>query len=49
MGLYQGEPMEKERIKTRFFEVLENSSDPQTAPELNSMSLIFQSVMQIKW
>ncbi|MGA2890673.1 MAG: HEPN/Toprim-associated domain-containing protein [Terracidiphilus sp.] len=49
MNRYQGEPLEKERIKERFYEVLERSPDPQTDPELSSIRLILQSVMQIQW
>jgi hypothetical protein len=49
MKRYQGEPLEKEKIKGRFSEVLERSSDPQTDPELNSIRLVLQSVMRIKW
>jgi hypothetical protein len=49
MKRYQGEPLEKERIKERFYETLACSSDPQTDPELASIRLILQSVMQLQW
>jgi hypothetical protein len=49
MKRYQGEPLEREKIKERFSEILEGSSDPQTDPELSSIRLIFQSLMQIQW
>jgi DNA primase len=49
MKRYQGEPLEKEKIKERFYEVLEYSSDPQNDPELSSIRLILESVMQIRW
>ena len=49
MKRYQGEPLEKEKIKERFSEVLQHSSDPEADPELNSIRLILQSVMQIQW
>jgi hypothetical protein len=49
MQRYQGEPLEKEKIKERFYEVLEGSSDPQTNQELSSIRLILHSVMQIRW
>ena len=45
----QGEPLEKEKIKERFYEILERSADPQTDPELISIRLILQSVMQMRW
>jgi hypothetical protein len=46
---YQGEPLEKEKIKERFYEVLANSSDPATDPELASIQLIFNTIMELKW
>lgn len=49
MQRYQGEPLEKEKIKERFYEILERSSDPQTDQELSSIRLILHSVMQIRW
>jgi hypothetical protein len=49
MNRYQGEPLEKERTKERFYEVLERFPDPQTDPELSSIRLILRSVMQIQW
>lgn len=49
MKRYQGEPLEKERIKDRFHEVLKRSPDPQADPELASIRLVLQSVMQLQW
>jgi hypothetical protein len=49
MKRYQGEPLEKEKIKERFYEILEHSSDIRTDPELSSIRLILLSVMQIQW
>lgn len=49
MKRYQGEPLEKERIKERFHEVLKSSPDPQADPELAGIRLILQSVMQLQW
>jgi hypothetical protein len=49
MKRYQGEPLEKERIKERFCQILESCPDPRTDPELSSMRLIFRSIMQIRW
>jgi hypothetical protein len=49
MKRYQGEPLEKEKIKERFYQILAHSSDLRTDPELNSIRLILDSVMQIQW
>ena len=49
MKRYQGEPLEKEKIKERFYKVLEHSSDLKTDPELGSIRLILHSLMQIQW
>lgn len=49
MKRYQGEPLEKEEIKERFYEILEHSPDLRTDPELSSIRLILHSIMQIQW
>jgi hypothetical protein len=49
MKRYQGEPLEKEKIKERFYKILEHASDPKTDPELSSIRLVLHSVMQIQW
>jgi hypothetical protein len=49
MERYQGEPLEKEKIKERFYQVLESCSDPTTDPEFSSMRLILRTIMQIRW
>jgi hypothetical protein len=49
MKRYQGEPMEKEKIKERFFRVLDHSSGSPNDPEFTSIRLILQSLMRIQW
>jgi hypothetical protein len=49
MKRYQGEPLEKEKIKERFYEIREHSPDLKTDPELSSIRLILYSIMQIQW
>jgi len=46
---YQGEPMDKDKIQERFFEVLDRSSDPVNDVELASIKKVLQSIMQIDW
>ncbi len=49
MKRYQGEPLEKEKIKERFFQILERSIDPMNDVELASVNLILQAIMRIEW
>ena len=46
---YQGEPMDKDKIQERFFEVLDRSSDPVNDVELASIRQILQAIMRIDW
>jgi hypothetical protein len=46
---YQGEPMGKDKIQERFFEVLDRSSDPVNDVELASIKQVLQSIMRIGW
>ena len=49
MKRYQGEPMDKEQIQKRFFQVLAQSSDPINDDELASIKQALQAIMAIKW
>ncbi|MGD0522402.1 MAG: toprim domain-containing protein [Terracidiphilus sp.] len=49
MERYQGEPLEKEKIKERFFERLKNSPDPESDPEFSSICLILKMIMGVFW
>jgi hypothetical protein len=46
---YQGEPLDKDKIQKRFFEVLDRSSDPVNDVELDSIKQVLQSIMRIDW
>jgi hypothetical protein len=46
---YQGEPMDKDKIQGRFFEVLGRSYDPVNDVELASIKQVLQSIMRIDW
>jgi hypothetical protein len=46
---YQGEPMDKDKIQERFFEVLDRSSDPVNDVELASIKEVLQFIMAIDW
>jgi hypothetical protein len=46
---YQGEPMDKDKIQERFFEVLDRSSDPHNDVELASIKQVLQFIMRIDW
>ena len=49
MKRYQGEPLDKEKIKERFFQILDRSIDPMNDVELASVNLILQAIMRIEW
>jgi hypothetical protein len=49
MKRYQGEPLDKDGIKRRFFAALEQSSNPKTDPEFEDMRLLLKALTEVKW
>jgi hypothetical protein len=49
MKRYQGEPLDKDGIKNRFFKILAASANPATDPEFESMRLVLTAIIQLQW
>jgi hypothetical protein len=49
MKRYQGEPLDKDGIKKRFFTALEQSANPRTDPEFGDMRLLLKALTEVKW
>lgn len=48
MKRYQGEPLDKDGIKKRFFAALEQSGNPRTDPEFDDMRLLLKALTEVK-